>query len=108
MASSPHTSVPKAVQFEATQNDEVRRPDLTTVAIHPYPAGYLSDDPGNLISEIRSHYLDAHETACDEILVNFSKTMTCILRHDNPEDDRSRKVSCEQNYMDGPCYIADP
>ena len=35
MASSPHTSVPKAVQFGATQNDEVRRPDLTTVAIQP-------------------------------------------------------------------------
>ena len=81
-ASSPYTPVPKAVRFEATQNDEIRRQDLTTVAFLPYPAGYPSDDPDNFIHEIRSHYLDDRFEQW-QVLVGFYKTMSAILRHDN-------------------------
>ena len=54
----------------------------------------MTDDPGDFIFVVRSHYIDSHETDCDDILVIVSKTMTCILRHDNPTGDQSWKVSC--------------
>ena len=105
MASSPEVLVSKALpkprpqppNANTTTVDEVRRKDLTTIAIHPYEPGSIAD----YIFEIRSHHLDPRYTECDEILMGFSKTMTCILRNVNHSAGKGEKVSCvdKTNWM---------
>ena len=68
---------------------EVRRPDLTTIATHPYEPTVNQAS----IAESRSHYLDDHFEDW-QVLVSSSKTMSAILRHGNQFGYKSNTVSC--------------
>ena len=66
----PRPEPPNSIPFTMV---EVLRPDLTTIAIHPYEPTVNEAS----INEIRNHYLDDRFDQW-QVSVSFSKTMSAI------------------------------
>ena len=71
----PSTTLPDSLSPTQAAN----RADLTTIAIHPWPAEFESDSPTSDIARIRSQYGESSQ--CDRVLLGFSKKLYIILRH---------------------------